>query len=157
MTYTTNNTSQSRCFVTITVGRKILIKKLIRKIMTGPLNGPGVRDKILSQGKTATESAAYFWGDFTKRIQDSGKGALTVDSGRRAGSGTFKASKDFARGDVMCGSLCCVSIGCEAISGVLVWCPIPGKIATVSALKATSLGCQKFRDLCAADPSSPLC
>ena len=64
---------------------------------------------------------------------------------------------NFARGDVMCGSLCCISIGCEAISGVLVWCPIPGKIVTVSALKATSMGCQKFRDLCAADPSSPLC
>jgi len=57
----------------------------------------------------------------------------------------------------MCGSLCCVSIGCEAISGVLVWCPIPGKIVAVSALKATSIGCQKFRDLCAADSSSPLC
>ena len=86
--------------------------------MAGPLNGAGVRDAILRQGKTATESAAYFWGNFTKGVQDSTKGALTVDSGRQAGVGTFKASEDFARGDVMCGSLCCVSIGCEAISGV---------------------------------------
>ena len=125
--------------------------------MAGPLNGAGVRDTILSQGKAATESAAYFRGNVTKRVQDSTKGTLTIDSGRRAGVGAYKASKDFARGDVMCGSLCCVSIGCEAISGVLVWCPIPGKIVTVSALKATSMGCQKFRDLCAADPSSPLC
>ena len=125
--------------------------------MAGSLNGAGVRDTILSQGKTATESVAYFWGNVTKGVQDSTKGALTVDSGRRVGVGTFKASKDFARGDIMCGSLCCVSIGCEAISGVLVWCPIPGKIVTVSALKATSMGCQKFRDLCAADPSSSLC
>ena len=125
--------------------------------MVGPLNGPGVRDTILKQGKTSTESDAYFWGNITKGVQDSTKGALTVDSGRRAGVGTFKASKDFARGDVMCGSLCCVSIGCEAVSSILVWCPIPGKIVTVSALKATSMGCQKFRDLCAADPSSSLC
>ena len=125
--------------------------------MADPLNGAGVRDTILSQGKTATESATFFWGNVTKGVQDSTKDALTVDSGRRAGVGTFKASKDFDRGDIVCVSLGCVSIGCEAISGVLVWCPIPGKIVTVSALKATSMGCQKFRDLCAADSSSPLC
>lgn len=125
--------------------------------MVGSLNGPGVRDEILKQGKTATEGAAYFLENITKGVQESTKGALTVDSGRRAGVGTFKASKDFARGDTICGGLCCVSIGCEAVSGVLVWCPIPGKIFAVSVLKATSIGCQKFRDLCAADPSSPLC
>ena len=125
--------------------------------MGGPLNGPGIRDTILKYGKEATESTAFFWGNITKGVQDSTKGALTVDSGRRVGVGTFKASKDFARGDVMCGGFCCVSIGCEVLSGVLVWCPIPGKIVTVSVLKATSIGCQKFRDLCAADPSSPLC
>ena len=129
--------------------------------MVGPLNGPGVRDAILSQGMTPTEAAAFFWENtgkvVAKGVQDSTKGALTVDSGRRVGAGTFKASKDFARGDAICGSLCCVSIGCEALSGVLIWCPIPGKIVTVTALKATSLGCLKFRDLCAADPSSPLC
>jgi hypothetical protein len=125
--------------------------------MGGPLNGPGVRDAILEKGKTATEGAAYFWGNVTKGVQDTTKGALTVDSGRRVGVGTFKASKDFAKGDVMCGTLCCISIGCETISGIIIWCPIPGKITTVSVLKATSVGCQKFRDLCAADPSLPLC
>lgn len=125
--------------------------------MVDPLNGLGVRNAILKQGKTTTEGAAYFLGNVTKRVQDSTKGAVIIDSGRQAGVDTFKASKDFARGDVMCGSLCCVSIGCEAVSGILVWCAIPGKIVTISALKVTSLGCQKFRDLCATDPSSPLC
>nr|UBA15737.1 hypothetical protein [Pseudo-nitzschia hainanensis] len=126
--------------------------------MGGLLNSPGVRDAILEHGKTATEGTAYFWGNITKGVQDSTKGSVAIDSGRRAGVGTFKASKDFARGDAVCGSLCCVSIGCEVVSGVLVWCPIPGKIAAVSTLKAASIGCQKFRDLCAADPSSsPLC
>ena len=132
--------------------------------MGNPLSGEGVRDPILhqgdvilAQGKIMTESTAYFWGNLTKGLQDSTKGAITVDSGRRAGVGTFKASKDFARGDMICGSLFCVSIGCEVVCGVVVWCPIPGKITVVSALKATSIGCQKFRDLCAADPSSPLC
>jgi len=36
--------------------------------MAGPLNGAGVRDTILSQGKAATESAAYFWGNVTKGV-----------------------------------------------------------------------------------------
>ena len=125
--------------------------------MSGPLNGAGVRDKILDQGMKATESAAYFWGNLTQGIQDTGKGALTMDSGKRAGSGVFKASKDFARGDTVCCGLCIVSAGCEVVSGVLVWVPIPGKITTIAVLKGTSIGCQKFRDLCAQDPSSPLC
>nr|YP_010516924.1 hypothetical protein ON925_pgp119 [Haslea provincialis]UXN44706.1 hypothetical protein [Haslea provincialis] len=125
--------------------------------MSRALNGDGVKDMILLQGKSATESAAYFWGNITKGVQDSTKSALMIDSGRRVGTGTFKASKDFAKGDLICGTLCCVSVGCETVSGVLVWCPIPGKVLTVSLLKATSMGCQKFRDLCTADPSSPLC
>lgn len=125
--------------------------------MSGPLNGPAVRDAILKQGKTITEETAFFWGNLTQGIQDCTKGSLMIDSGKRASVGTFKASKDFSRGDKVCGSLCCVSIACEAASSILVWLPIPGKIVTVSALKATSVGCQKFRDLCAADPSLPLC
>ena len=125
--------------------------------MNGALNGPGVRDAILNQGKTTTEGIAFFLGNVTKSVQDSSKGAVTVDSGRRTGIGVFKAGNDFANGDPICGSLCCVSIVCEVVSGVLVWCPIPGKIPTISGLKATSIGCQKFRDLCASNPSSPLC
>ena len=75
--------------------------------MASPLNGPGVLDVILSQGKTATESAAYFWGNITKSVQYFTKEALIIDSGRLAGTGTFKTSQDFARGDVICRSLCC--------------------------------------------------
>lgn len=125
--------------------------------MTGPLNGARVRDKILDQGMKATESAACFWGNITQGIQDTGKGAITLDSGKRAGSGVYKASKDFARGDQICGVLCTVSAGCELTAGVLIWVPIPGKLSTVALLKGTSIGCQKFRDLCAQDGSSPLC
>ena len=108
--------------------------------MVGPLNGAGVRDTILEQGMKATESTAYFFGNITKGIQETGKGALTIDSGKRVGTGVFKASKDFARGDLVCGGLCSVSVGCEVLSGVLIWCPIPGKFASLSALKATSIG-----------------
>lgn len=93
----------------------------------------------------------------TKSVQDSSKAVIMVDSGRKAGIVTFKAARDFAKNDLMCGGLCSVSVGCEILSSILIWCPIPGKIVTVSTLKATSVACQKFRDLCAADPSSPLC
>lgn len=121
------------------------------------LNGPGVRDTILNQGTKATESAAYFWGNITQGLQESSKGILTADSGRRAGAGIFKASKDFSKGDSVCAGLCCVSVGCETVCAILVWVPFPQKIPVISGLKATSMGCQKFRDLCAGDPSSPLC
>ena len=90
-------------------------------------------------------------------MRDITKGVITIDSGKRAGAGTFKASKDFARGDTVCAGLCCVSIKCELLSGILVWYSVLGKIAAVSALKATSLVCQNFCDLCANRPSSPLC
>lgn len=35
--------------------------------MSGPLNGPGVRDAILKQGKEATEATAFFLGECYKR------------------------------------------------------------------------------------------
>jgi hypothetical protein len=44
--------------------KKYICKKNIQgEVM---LNGPAVRDTILSQGKTATESAAFFWGNVTE-------------------------------------------------------------------------------------------
>ena len=46
--------------------------------MSGSLNDTGVCDIILKQ--TTAESAAYFWGNITKGVQDSTKGALAVDS-----------------------------------------------------------------------------
>lgn len=67
--------------------------------MAGPLNGVGVRDKILEQRMRATESTAYFWENITKRVQETGKGASTMQSKKRAGTGVFKVSKDFSRGD----------------------------------------------------------
>lgn len=49
------------------------------------LNGEGVRDAILNQRKSATETAAYFVGNITKSVQDCTKGALPPESGRRVG------------------------------------------------------------------------
>lgn len=86
--------------------------------MSGPLNSADVCDKILKQGMKATESTPYFLENVTKGVQETGKGALTVDSGKRAGTDIFKASKDFARGDTVCGGLFSVSVGCEVIAGV---------------------------------------
>ena len=53
-----------------------------------------------------------------------------LNGAKRGAISVFKASKDFARGDVLCGGLCCV-LGFEVISSVLVWCPIPGKVMVV--------------------------
>ena len=124
------------------------------------LNDPSIRAVLLAQGRAA-RSRFHFWRGVTKSVQksvrQSTKGALTVDSGKRSAVGIFKASTDLARNDKICATLCSISVGCELVSGILVWCPIKSKVATVSVLKATSVGCQHFRDLCFGDPSSPLC
>ena len=120
-------------------------------------NGAAVRDFIRNQGIKGTEAAAYFWGNATQTIQDSSKGVLMAHSGKRLATTGFKATKDFSRGDPICGSLCSVAACCESVSGVIVWIPFPGKICTLSGLKAVSIGCERIRDLCAADPSNSLC
>lgn len=121
------------------------------------LSGAMIRDTILNQGKTLTESTAFFFGNLTKAVGDATKGAITADSGCRTLVGVYKSTIDFAKGDAFCGTLCCVSVGCELVSGALIWCPIPGKIVAVSVLKGTSMGCHKVRDLCSTNPASPLC
>ena len=125
--------------------------------MVNPLNGPQVRDAILKKGYEATESAAFFWGNTTQALANTGKGALTAQCGSRVGSGAFKATKDFSKGDILCGTLCSVSMGCEIACGVITWVPMPGKFTTIAILKGVSHGSTKFRDLCAGDPSNPLC
>ena len=69
--------------------------------MAGPLNSLGVRYTRLNQGKITTESDAQFWGNVTKGVPNSTKGVLTVDSGCQVSFGTFKASKDSTRRDVI--------------------------------------------------------
>jgi hypothetical protein len=136
-------------------------KKLFEKIRSTGFrrlpSGDAVRDHILDKGMKATEATAYFWGNATKAVQDSTKGALTVHSGKRIATTGFKATKDFNRGDPVCGTLCSISACCEAASGIMVWVPFPGKICTLSSLKAISVGCERIRDLCASDPSNPMC
>lgn len=137
------------------------IKKRIKKISSTALqalpNGDAVRDTILKQGMKATEASAYFWDNAAKAVQDSSKGALTLHSGKRIATTSFKATKDFGRGDSVCGTLCTVSACCETASGVIVWIPFPGKICTLSGLKAISIGCERIRDLCSVEPSNPMC
>ena len=125
--------------------------------MVNPLNGPQVRDAILKNGYEATESAAFFLGNTTEALANTGKGALTAQCGSRVGSGAFKATKDFSKGDILCGTLCSVYMGCEVACGVIIWVPMPGKFTTIAILKGVSHGSTKFRDLCAGDPSNPLC
>lgn len=81
---------------------KTRCRKLKKSRYIWPLNDNDVQHAILEQGKTATESAPYFLNNFTKGIQDT------------------TATKNFARGYVLCRALCCVSIGYEKASGIIV-------------------------------------
>jgi hypothetical protein len=121
------------------------------------LNGDAVRDTILKQGMKVTEASAYFWGNMTKAVQDSSKGALTAHSGKRLATSGFKATKDFGRGDPVCGALCIISLCCETPSAVVVWIPFPRKSCTLSGLKATSVARERIRDLCGGDPGNLFC
>lgn len=125
--------------------------------MINPLNGGQVRDYILKQGYSATEAAAYSWGNITEGIANTGKGALTAQSGSRVGSGAYKATKDFSKGDVVCGTLCSISMGCETACIAVTWIPMPGKFTTIAILKGVSHASTKFRDMCSADLSNPSC
>lgn len=88
------------------------------------LNGKQMRDFLLEQGYYATDVAAYAYGNFTEAVANIGKGALTAQTGERIGSGAFKAIKYFSRGDVVCGTLCSVSIGCETACVFVTWVPM---------------------------------
>lgn len=103
--------------------------------MADSLNGACVLDVILKQGQSSTKSAAYFWVNVTQGVQDFNNSALVVNSSRWISYGGYKASKDFARENVMCGTLFCVSNGLLNAKGILIYCPIPVKITTVSVLK----------------------
>jgi len=56
-----NKIIQNKVEIVLKSGKKKI--KLKQVFMGGPLNGVGVRDAILNQGKTATESSAYFLGE----------------------------------------------------------------------------------------------
>ena len=125
--------------------------------MVNPLNGQQFRDLVLKQGYSATKAAAYFWGNITEGIANTGKGALTAQSGSRVGSEAYKATKDFTRGDVVCGTLCSISMGCETACIAVTWIPMPGNFTDIAILKGVSHASTKLRDMCAADPSNPSC
>lgn len=124
-----------------------------------------VQETIKRTGSSAVEAASYVAGNKTEAIQaltngviDTSRGAVSAHSGQRAGVSIFKGAKDYARGDILCTGLCAVSTLCETTAGVIVWVPMPtGKLCTLSALKSVSYCCMKIRNLCAADPSNPLC
>lgn len=124
-----------------------------------------VQEIVEKTGGTAVQAASYVAGNKTEAIQaltngaiDTSRGVLTAHSGKRLGTSVFKGVKDSARGDMLCTGLCAVSGVCETAAGVVVWIPMPvGKLCAVSALKGVSYCCMTIRDLCAGDPSNPLC
>jgi hypothetical protein len=116
-----------------------------------------IAQTVVEEGSTKSEGIAVFLSNLTKNIEDSSKGAVTVHSGKRAAESGFKSVMGFSRGDPLCGGLCIVSAGCEVASAVMVWIPFPGKICTLAGLKAVSVGCERIRDMCVANPTAPEC
>ena len=116
-----------------------------------------IRDEIIKQGYSTTESVAYIVGNKTEAlqyitggIQDATKSGVLCHSGWRIGEVTFKGFSDWSRGDLPCTIFCCTSGVLELISGVYVWVPFaPQKFIVSSVCKSTSLGLTRFRDLCA--------
>lgn len=128
--------------------------------MVNPFNGAQMRHMILEHAFNATEMAAqksldatevaaYTYGNLSDAVVKTGKALLTAQTGNRIGEGTFKATKDLARGDTFCGTLCAVVIGCETGCLLATWLLMPFKMTTISFLKGISYGSTKFRDLCA--------
>ena len=124
-----------------------------------------VQKTIEATGANAVQAASYVAGNKTEAIQaltngvvDTSRGVFTAHSGQRLGTSVFKGVKDSARGDILCTGLCAVSGMCETAAGIIVWIPMPtGKVCAMSALKGISYCCMTIRDLCAGDPSNPLC
>jgi hypothetical protein len=106
---------------------------------------------------TVSEASTYFYSSATKTVQDSTKGALTAYSSRRIATCGFKAAKDFSQNNRVCGTLSAISACCETTSILFIWVSFPGQICTVSGLKAISIGCERVRDLCVAEPNNPMC
>ena len=68
------------------------------------------------------------------------------------GSEVYKAIKNLIRGDVVCGTLCPVFIGCETVCIAVTWILIPGKFTTSAILKGILHASTKFRDMYSIDP-----
>lgn len=110
-----------------------------------------------------------FWLDSPKLLQHndprllllalvSGVNFLPISTGlKKLTKNGFKATKYFGHGNPVCGTLYTVSACCKTTSGIVVWIPFPGKICILSGLKSISTGCKRICDLCAGDPTNPLC
>ena len=79
-----------------------------------------IQQEIAKKGANSAEAVSYIVGNKTEAIQtitngviDTSKGAVTTHSGARIGNSIFKGSKDYARGDYLCTTLCGVSGSCE--------------------------------------------
>ena len=62
---------------------------------------------------------------------------VTVDSEPWVSIGTFKATRDFVKIEIICKNLCGISIGWEVVLDVLIWYLICCKVVIESAIKAT--------------------
>lgn len=83
-----------------------------------------------------------------EHINNLGRGALTIETGRAIGSIGYKAAEDYARNDKLCTGICLVATACEVIAGTSAFIGYPGSRKVYVLTKAVSVGCVRFRDLC---------
>ena len=125
--------------------------------------GENMKDSIIRAGVKSVEESAYIAGNNTEKIvQFAGKAGTVLDRTSEFGLGTesarvvatiaFKTTKDAARGDKTCTSLCIISGACEAVAfccSTVKIIPFRGRIYVGS--KIVSKDCMTFRNLCASD------
>ena len=125
--------------------------------------GENVRDSIIRAGLKSVEESAYIAGNNTEKIaQFAGQAGTALDRASEFGLGgesaraaaiiAFKTTKDAARGDKTCTSLCIISAACETVAlccSTVKIIPFRGRIYVGS--KILSKGCMTFRNLCASD------
>ena len=125
--------------------------------------GEEIRDEVIRRGIKVAEESGYKAGNTTERLVDVAyrfgnvfdRGTELVggtESARALGQITFKTTKDFVRGDVVCTGLCLVSGTCETIAlscSLIKMIPFRGRVYVCA--KVISRGCMAYRNLCAGE------
>lgn len=125
--------------------------------------GEDLRDSIIRVGLKSVEESAYIAGNNTEKIAKFAvQGGVVLDRASEFGLGgesaraaaviAFKTTKDAARGDKTCTSLCLISAACETVAlgcSTVKIIPFRGRIYV--GCKILSKGCMTFRNLCASD------
>jgi hypothetical protein len=86
--------------------------------------------------------------NYADKINEIGRGALLIESGRALGSTAYKTAEDIARNDKICAGACLVASTCEIVAGTSAFIKYPGAMKVYFVAKTISVACIRFRNLC---------